>query len=141
MSANPPTPVKPNPKAIQAYYDALSALAGQDLAHEMGLRQAFQNLLTDTGKQKSWTFVAEQSIKVRGRQIRPDGMLRDEWKLPRGYWEAKDTADDLERRDPPQGQQGLPAGQHDLRGHPERRPVPARLRGASWRHQGSSGSR
>ena len=27
---------------------------------------------------------------------RPDGTLRDEFLLPRGYWEAKDTGDELE---------------------------------------------
>jgi predicted helicase len=30
------------------------------------------------------------------RTIRPDGTLRDANSLPRGYWEAKDTADDLD---------------------------------------------
>ncbi len=33
---------------------------------------------------------------VSARTIRPDGTLRDANSLPRGYWEAKDTADDLD---------------------------------------------
>ncbi len=30
------------------------------------------------------------------RTIRPDGTIRDANSLPRGYWEAKDTSDDLD---------------------------------------------
>jgi hypothetical protein len=63
----------------------------------MALRPAFQNLLAETARAKSWTLVPELSIKIRGRHIRPDGTLRDdEWQLPRGYWEAKDTADEFD---------------------------------------------
>jgi len=38
----------------------------------------------------------EQSLKVRGKTVRPDATFRDEWHLPCGYWEAKDTSDDLD---------------------------------------------
>lgn len=62
----------------------------------MGLRPAFQELLEETGRPHKWTLIAEQTIKVRGKTVRPDGTLRDEWGLPCGYWEAKDTADDLD---------------------------------------------
>jgi hypothetical protein len=30
------------------------------------------------------------------KQVRPDGTLRDDFNLHRGYWEAKDTADKLD---------------------------------------------
>ena len=30
-----------------------------------------------------------------GRRIVPDGTVRDEFRLPRGWWEAKDTSDNL----------------------------------------------
>jgi predicted helicase len=33
---------------------------------------------------------------VEGTRLRPDGTLRDAFNLPRGYWEAKDTDDDLD---------------------------------------------
>jgi hypothetical protein len=33
---------------------------------------------------------------VSAHTIRPDGTIRDANSLPRGYWEAKDTADDLD---------------------------------------------
>ncbi len=36
------------------------------------------------------------STRIRGKQVRPDGTLRDDFNLHRGYWEAKDTADKLD---------------------------------------------
>jgi len=97
MSVTPALPVKSSHKAIQAYYDALQAYGGQGVVHETALRSAFQNLLAETARAKNWTLVPELTIKVKKRYIRPDGTLRDdEWQLPRGYWEAKDTADDLD---------------------------------------------
>lgn len=88
-------PVKPTHKAVKAYYKTLKDLGGLSVKHEMGVRTAFQTLLADTAKTAGWTLVPEQSMKARGQTIIPDGTLRDEY-LPRGYWEAKDTDDDLD---------------------------------------------
>ncbi len=90
------SPIKPTHKAIQAYYDALQVYGTQDISHETAVRSAFQNLLATTGHEKKWTLIPELSLKLGGKQVRPDGTLRDEWHLPRGYWEAKDTDDDLD---------------------------------------------
>ena len=89
-------PIKPTHKAIQGYYEKLRAYSAQDVTNEMGLRSAFQHLLEETGRTHNWTLVPEQSVKVRGKSVRPDGTFRDDWHLPCGYWEAKDTGDDLE---------------------------------------------
>ncbi|MDO8586235.1 MAG: type ISP restriction/modification enzyme [Armatimonadota bacterium] len=43
-------------------------------------------------KKVGWTLLQEQRLANGGV---PDGTLRDAFLLPRGYWEAKDTADDL----------------------------------------------
>ena len=92
-----PLSIKPTHKSIQAYYDSLKAYGDQGVSHETAVRSAFQNLLAETAKLQKWNLVPELTMKVKGRQIRPDGTLRDdEWKLPRGYWEAKDTDDDLD---------------------------------------------
>jgi hypothetical protein len=89
--------IKPTHKAIQAYYESLRAYDGQGVSHESAVRSAFQNLLAETAKGQRWTLVPELTMKVKGRVIRPDGTLRDdEWLLPRGYWEAKDTDDSLD---------------------------------------------
>jgi hypothetical protein len=92
-----PAPIKPTHKAIQAYYGQLQAYSAQGVGHETALRSAFLNLLAETAKPQGWTLVPELTLKVRGRLIRPDATLRDdEWLYPRGYWEAKDTDDDLD---------------------------------------------
>jgi len=93
----PPTAtIKPAQKAIQNYYAALKIYDGLHVSHETGVRTAFQTLLNDTARSNGWTLITEQTLKVGGKTIRPDGTLRDEFNLPRGYWESKDTADDLD---------------------------------------------
>ncbi|MDE3228993.1 MAG: N-6 DNA methylase, partial [Chloroflexota bacterium] len=80
-------------KAIQAYYGALDELGAQGVSHELALRSAFQNLLSHYAQQLKWTLIAELTLTNGSR---PDAVLRDRSTLPRGYWEAKDTHDDLE---------------------------------------------
>ncbi len=88
--------VKPTHKAVKSYYAALATYADQSVEHEGALRSAFQNLLAETGPKVRWTLIPELSLDAAGHQIRPDGTFRDEFTIERGYWEAKDTADDLE---------------------------------------------
>ncbi len=84
--------VKPKPKDIKEYYAALEAYGKQGVTHEGALRSAFQNLLAETGRRASWTLIPE----LASGSIRPDGTFRDDYFLNRGYWEAKDTNDNLE---------------------------------------------
>src|SRR5258708_6228696 len=63
--------------------------------HEKGVRTAFIRLLEDTAKLQSWTLITEVGQKVEGRTIRPDATLYKS-AVPRGYYEAKDTRDDLD---------------------------------------------
>lgn len=110
--------IKPTQKPIKDYYAALRAYAEQGVTHESALRSAFQNLLAETGRRFRWTLIPELSEppaksppssdpqRKRGAspgasstlspRIRPDGTFRDDFYIERGYWEAKDTADDLE---------------------------------------------
>jgi len=80
-------------KAIDTYYAALADLRSKGGVNELHLRPAFHNLLVSMTKKVGWTLVPEQRLP-NGRV--PDGTLRDEFLLPRGYWEAKDTADELD---------------------------------------------
>jgi predicted helicase len=90
--------IKPTHRTIKAYYETLAGLSAQPGAgHEMAVRQAFQTLLSDTARGHGWTLITEIGAKVEGKTIRPDGTLRDANSLPRGYWEAKDPRDDLDR--------------------------------------------
>jgi hypothetical protein len=90
------TQIKPSHKAIQAYYLELQGYDAQGVSHEGAVSSAFQNLLAATGQEKKWTLIPQFTLKIGGKNVRPDGTFRDEWHLPRGYWEAKDSADDLD---------------------------------------------
>ena len=83
---------KPKPKDIEEYYTALDAYEKQGVTHEGAVRSAFQNLLAETGRRVGWTLIPE----LQSGSIRPDGTFRDDYFLNRGYWEAKDTRDQLE---------------------------------------------
>jgi len=86
-------PVTPLQKrAIDQYYKDLAAYAEKNVTHETAVRSAFQNLLAAFAQSANWALIPEQ-ILANGK--RPDGTLRDSFNLPRGYWEAKDSHDDL----------------------------------------------
>jgi hypothetical protein len=79
-------------RAIDHYYKELAAYQTHKVTHETAVRSAFQNLLAAYAQSANWTLIPEQTL-ANGK--RPDGTLRDSFNLPRGYWEAKDTRDDL----------------------------------------------
>ena len=87
--------IQPTDRALTDYYDALTAAQAQQAEHEGNVRNAFERLLETTAKSSNWTLVSEHSDHAAGRGIRYDGVLRDEYRLPHGWWEAKDSADDL----------------------------------------------
>lgn len=87
--------LKPTHKAIQNYYQALKEFESLGVSHEGAVRSAFQNLLEDCGKRFGWKLVPEWMRRDKTRSIRIDGALVDEYRLPHGFWEAKDTHDDL----------------------------------------------
>ncbi|MHB8598355.1 MAG: type ISP restriction/modification enzyme [Ktedonobacteraceae bacterium] len=77
---------------VEQYYRDLAAYKEQDVIHETAVRSAFQNVLANFAPAVNWLLVPEEPL-ANGK--RPDGTLRDTFRLPRGYWEAKDTRDDL----------------------------------------------
>jgi hypothetical protein len=83
-------------KPIQQYYQALQTYGEQHVKHEGTLETAFQRLLADTAPPHGWTLLPKLKLQVKGKNIYPDGTLRDLFNLRRGFWEAKDTDDDLD---------------------------------------------
>ncbi len=79
-------------RAIDHYYLELAAYHEKKVTHETAVRSAFQNVLAAFAQSANWVLIPEQTL-ANGK--RPDGTLRDSFNLPRGYWEAKDTKDDL----------------------------------------------
>jgi hypothetical protein len=92
---------KPSHKEIRRYYEELGGYATREVVHEGAVSTAFQNLLAATCKKADWHLVPQLATKIRGRQVRPDGTLRDDFNLHRGYWEARDSADKSTVQSPP----------------------------------------
>ena len=83
---------------MKAYYEALGQFDALNVEHEMAVRSAFQHLLQKCGSQFHWMLVPEFSLARKNQAaIRVDGALLDDFKLKRGFWEAKDGKDDLEK--------------------------------------------
>ena len=103
-----PKTLNPRHAAIKNYYKTLAELRSQNVANESALRPAFQNLLAESARLHGWTLIPELSTESRGRTVIPDGTVRDGNDLPRGYWEAKDSADNLEAEIAKKIQRGYP---------------------------------
>ncbi len=88
--------LKPTHKPVKAYYESLNQFDRLGVTHETAVRSAFQSLLESCGKQFDWTLVPEHPMALnRNKRIVVDGALIDDFRLPHGYWEAKDIHDDL----------------------------------------------
>ncbi len=86
----------PNP-TLDNYYAALANYGSLGVTQEQGVRAAFRSLLETfarSAEPSGWTLVEEHTLA--GSRKRPDATLLDNFRIPRGYWEAKDTQDDLE---------------------------------------------
>ncbi len=98
----PTLTLKPTHKAVTAYYDSLAKFAKLGIKHETAVRSAFHELLEHCARQFDWKLVPEYQIKRKGaKPLAADGAILtcvgDQPLLVRGYWEAKDSADDLEK--------------------------------------------
>ncbi len=81
---------------IETYYSKLRELVefgGSD--NELNIRPAFQNCLDAYCREHKEKLVLIPELKAVGNVI-PDGTVKDTLRMARGYWEAKDTHDDLE---------------------------------------------
>ena len=81
---------------IERYHDDLARLitfGGSD--SEGSIRRAFENCLNAyCGEHRESLILVAELATARG--VRPDGTVKDSLRMARGYWEAKDTHDDLE---------------------------------------------
>ena len=83
-------------KIVKNYYSELDQFNRLGARHEGAVRSAFQSLLQGCAQKFDWTLVPEHSMTgVENRRIVVDGVLMDDFRLPHGYWEAKDADDDL----------------------------------------------
>ena len=84
---------------IEVYWrelDALQRVAGVE--HEGALSQAFAGLLKARAVEHQLVLSQQHPFTVgAGKTLRPDGALLDRVRLVHGWWEAKDSSDDLDR--------------------------------------------
>ena len=104
--------LKPTHKAVAAYYDSLEKFDRLGIKHEGAVRSAFQELLEQCARQFDWKLVPECAIKRKGQaDAKADGAFHSLSAsdgeragvrcrpscLNRGLWEAKVSADDLDK--------------------------------------------
>ena len=90
--------LKPTHKAVTTYYEALTRFEKLGVKHETAVRSAFQELLEHCARQFDWKLVPEYAIKRKGKpDAKADGALLDNYGLNHGLWEAKDSADKLDK--------------------------------------------
>ena len=81
---------------IEAYYARrreLVEFGGSD--NELNIRPAFQNCLDAYCREHRERLALIPELKTAGNVI-PDGTVKDTLRMARGYWEAKDSHDDLD---------------------------------------------
>lgn len=75
--------------------DRLKKVSGS--LNEQTVREAFKDLLKSWARQSNLVFVAELEYPTKFKtRVHPDGTILHSVRVPLGYWEAKDTKDDLD---------------------------------------------
>jgi predicted helicase len=94
----PTLELKPTHKQVAVYYESLAKFAKLGIKHEGAVRSAFHELLEHCARQFDWKLVPEYPIRRKGKaDAKADGALLDNYGLNHGLWEAKDSADDLDK--------------------------------------------
>jgi hypothetical protein len=76
---------------------------------ESVVREAFKTLLKDWGKSRDLIFIPEYEYQtLQKTRVYPDGALLHAVRVPLGYWEAKDEADDLDEEIEKKFRKGYP---------------------------------
>ena len=89
--------LKATHKEIRDYFAELNKLGQLDVGHEGAVAPAFAHVLRTAARPFGWTLAEQYTRKLAdGRSIRIDGALLDDFNLAHGYWEAKDSDDDLD---------------------------------------------
>ena len=88
--------LKPTHAPVKLYYETLVKFGRGKFDNEGNIRGAFEDLLKKCARQFEWFLVPEYQISRTGKHpLRTDATLLDAFNLPRAYWEAKDSKDDL----------------------------------------------
>lgn len=81
--------------AIKRFYTELETLRHRS-GNETSIQQVGHHLIDEYARGKYLRLVQEVSIRgKKGKNVTPDGSLKDTLVLEWGYWESKDEYDDL----------------------------------------------
>ena len=83
---------------INAYYNQLDKLIRFGGSHnETSIRRAFSTLVNAYGEKRNLLLVEEVGVKgKKGNTVYPDGVLKNATRFEFGYWESKDSKDDID---------------------------------------------
>ncbi len=83
---------------INRYYNELDKDKRFGGSHnEASIRRAFLNLVNAYAERRNLLLVPEIYVKgKKGNSVRPDGVLKNATRFEFGYWESKDTKDDID---------------------------------------------
>jgi len=95
---------------IQNYFNELDRIkAASGSRRESVVREAFKDLLKGWGRQQDLVFIAEHEHLTPAKdRCYVDGALLHQIRVPFGYWEAKDTDDDLDAEIEKKKRKGYP---------------------------------
>ncbi|MCA3586013.1 MAG: N-6 DNA methylase [Methylocystis sp.] len=84
---------------IQSYFNELDRLRKYSGSGIEGvISEAFKDLLKSWARQNGLIFIPQYPVETTMKtRIQPDGAILHDLRVPLGYWEAKDTDDDLDR--------------------------------------------
>ena len=89
--------LKASHKSVRQYYEEIQGLTGLGISHEGAVSPAFASLLRHCANQFGHTLVEKYPYKARLHTLFIYGALVDNFNLVHGFWEAKDTDDDLNK--------------------------------------------
>ena len=102
-------PTYPHIETYYAKLDELKTFGGSD--NELSIRRAFENCLDAYCHDHREKFVLVAELPAgAGLKNYPDGTVKDSLRMNRGYWEAKDTHDDLDTEIQNKLNRGYPDG-------------------------------
>ena len=83
---------------IHQYYNQLDSQKRVGATNEMSIKRAFDKLIDHLAFSKNYIYVTEITIKndTGKKNIRPDGVLKNQLNLEIGYVESKDSKDTLD---------------------------------------------
>lgn len=95
---------------IQHYLNELQTLRRvSGTSRESVVSEAFKTLLKDWGRSRDLTFIPQFEVQTAQKtRVVPDGALLHSLRVPLGYWEAKDSDDDLDEEIEKKFRKGYP---------------------------------